>query len=151
MKGIDYLPDFSFLQQFNAMFVRGSAALRKAFPSGGSSYLPLVGPSTASRPYSGNAWWNAFLLYLEKNGGQSVQPDVWNWHVEEGNNNDPIPPAQYLPGYVKSYGLTTGIGLQNNEFGIRSQQVPSYGVWFKARYERLKFNGCVANFFFTLK
>ncbi|KAL9048426.1 MAG: hypothetical protein Q9162_007730 [Coniocarpon cinnabarinum] len=144
-------PDINFgnrpQSQFNAMFVRGTRALRAAFPSGGSSFLPIVGPSTAGRPQQGNGWWNSFLSYLQGNGGQSVQPDVWNWHLEAAapDNNDPIPPAQYLPGLVRGYGLTTGIGLQNNEYGARPQQVPSYSNWFKARYERLKFNGLRGN------
>lgn len=141
-------PDINFggrpQSQYNEMWRRGTTAIRAAFPMGGT-FLPIVGPSTAGRPESGNTWWDTFLAYLEANGGQKIQPDVWNWHLEvSGNNNDPIPPAQYLPGYVQGYGLTTGIGLQNNEFGTREQQVPSYGVWFKARYERLKFNGLVS-------
>lgn len=122
------------------MFVRGTTALRAAFPSSGT-YLPLVGPSTANNPGTTNDWWNSFLSYLQSNGGAGVQPDVWNWHMEGNSNNDPIPPAQALPGYVQRYGLNTGIGLQNNEYGIRSQQVPSYSAWFIGRYERLKFNG----------
>ena len=129
------------LQQFNAMFVRGVKALREEFASGSAGFLPLVGPSTASQSGNGNSWWTPFLQYLQQNGGTSVQPDVWNWHMEGGGNNDPIPPAQYLPGYVQTYGLTTGIGVQNNEYGTRPQQVPSYSAWFMARYERLKLNG----------
>jgi hypothetical protein len=39
------------------MYVRGTKALRQAFPSGSSAYLPLVGPSTSSRPYNGNGAW----------------------------------------------------------------------------------------------
>lgn len=121
------------------MFIRGVKALRAAFPSKGT-FLPLVGPSTANNPGTKNDWWNSFLAALKAGGGTSVQPDVWNWHMEGGGNNDPIPPAQALPGYVQGYGLTTGIGLQNNEFGVLNQQKPSYSAWFMSRYERLKFN-----------
>lgn len=136
-------PDINFggrpQSQFNEMWVRTVKAMRAEYGSNSGTFLPIVGPSTAGRPLS-NSWWDDFLSYLQQNGGTSVQPDVWNWHLEEGNNNDPIPPAQNLPGYVQGYGLTTGLGLQNNEFGTRPQQVPSYNAWFKARYERLKFN-----------
>lgn len=128
--------------QYNDMWVRTVNALRSEFGKDSEAFLPIVGPSTGGQPINNNGWWNDFLSYLQQNGGQSVQPDVWNWHLENGSgyNNDPIPSAENLPGYVQSYGLTTGLGLQNNEFGTREQQVPSYSAWFKARYERLKFN-----------
>ncbi len=138
-------PDVNFggrpQSQFNEMFVRGVKAFRAAFPRSSGPFLPLVGPSSAGLPYSNNGWWTNFMTYLQNNGGTSVQPDVWNWHMEGGGNNDPIPPAQNFPGFASSYGLNTGIGLQNNEYGLRSQQVPSWSNWFRARYERLKFAG----------
>lgn len=128
--------------QFNEMWIRTVKALKAEFGKDSQAFLPIIGPSTGGQPINNNGWWNNFLSYLQQNGAQSVQPDVWNWHLENGsgNNNDPIPSAQNLPGYVKSYGLRTGLGLQNNEFGTREQQVPGYSAWFKARYERLKFN-----------
>ncbi|PWN28694.1 hypothetical protein BDZ90DRAFT_226084 [Jaminaea rosea] len=142
-------PDINFggrpQEQFNEMYVRGTKALHAAFPQGGGSFLPLVGPSTSSNPAAKNAWWQSFLAYLQANGGTASQPDVWNWHMEEGGNNDPIPPAEALPGFVQQYGLTTGLGLQNNEFGVRDQQKPAYSAWFYARYERLRFNGLRGN------
>ncbi|CAO1633471.1 unnamed protein product [Parajaminaea phylloscopi] len=142
-------PDINFggrpQAQFNEMWVRGVNTLRKAFPQGGT-FLPLVGPSTANNPGSRNGWWDSFLGYVQGHGGTSAQPDVWNWHLEEnGVSNDPIPPAQALPGYVQSYGLNTGLGLQNNEYGVRDQQKPSYSAWFFARYERLRINGLRGN------
>lgn len=137
-------PDINFggrpQSQCNAMFVRGTKAIRAAFPQSGSTFLPIVGPSTAGRPATNNSWWTTFLSYLKANGGTAVQPDVWNWHMEGSDSNDPIPPAQALPGLVQGYGLTSGIGLQNNEYGAKAQQVPGYSNWFRARYERLKFN-----------
>lgn len=46
---------------------------------------------------------------------------------------------------MQQYGLTTGIGVQNNEFGLLEQQVPGWAAWFHARYERLKFNALRGN------
>lgn len=80
-------PDINFggrpQSQFNAMFVRGTKALRAAFPKGGA-FLPLVGPSSATPPANGQGFWQSFLGYLQSNGGQAYQPDVWNWHMEGG-------------------------------------------------------------------
>lgn len=39
----------------------------------------------------------------------------------------------------------TFVCLQNNEYSTRPQQVPSWQAWFKARYERLRFNGLRGN------
>ncbi len=142
-------PDINFggrpQSQFNELWRRTTVALRSAFGPNTSSYLPIVGPSTAGNPGYNNDWWNSWLSSIQSNGGTSVQPDVYNWHMEGSLPNDPIPPAQALPAYVKNYGLTTGIGIQNNEFGVREQQVPGWAAWFHARYERLKFNALRGN------
>lgn len=137
-------PDINFggraQSQFNEAYVRASKIFRSAFPGGSNNFLPIVGPSSAGAPANYD-WWNSFLSYIQTNGGTSVQPDVWNWHMEGGGNNDPIPPTQYLRANLGNYGLNGGIGFQNNEYSVRSQQVPSWQAWFKARYERLRFNG----------
>ncbi|SPO29092.1 uncharacterized protein UTRI_06041 [Ustilago trichophora] len=142
-------PDINFggrpQSQFNELWRRTTVALRNAFGPNSGNYLPIVGPSTAGNPGYNNDWWNSWLSSIQSNGGIAVQPDVYNWHMEGGLPNDPIPPAQALPAYVQNYGLTTGIGVQNNEFGIREQQVPGWAAWFHARYERLKFNALRGN------
>lgn len=142
-------PDVNFggrdQSQFNELWRRTTVALRDAFGPSTSNYLPIVGPSTAGNPGYNNGWWNSWLQSIQDNGGTAVQPDVYNWHMEGGLPNDPIPPAQALPGYVQAYGLTTGIGVQNNEFGVPAQQNPGWGAWFHARYERLRFNALRGN------
>ena len=138
-------PDINFggrpQAQFNEAFVRCTKALRAAFPKSGPSFLPVNGPATASRPDPSNGWWQSFATYIKNNGGTAVQPDVWTWHLEENNNNDPIYSSQYLNSWLPGYGLNNGIGYQVSEYSIRSQQVPSWQAWFKARFERVKFNG----------
>ncbi|GAC96570.1 glycoside hydrolase [Pseudozyma hubeiensis SY62] len=142
-------PDINFggrdQSQFNELWRRTTVALRNAFGPNSGNYLPIVGPSTAGNPGYNNGWWNSWLSSIQSNGGTAIQPDVYNWHMEGGLPNDPIPPAQALPAYVKNYGLTTGIGVQNNEFGVPAQQNPGWGAWFHARYERLKFNALRGN------
>lgn len=142
-------PDINFggrpQSQFNELWERTVIALRQAFGPNTNAYLPITGPSTAGNPGYNNGWWNDWLSYIQSNGGQSIQPDVYNWHMEGGLPNDPIPPANALAGYVQPYGLTTGIGTQNNEYGVPAQQNPGWAAWFHARYERLHFNGLRGN------
>jgi hypothetical protein len=137
-------PDINFggrpQAQFNEAFVRCAKALRAAFPQGGT-FLPVNGPATATRPDPSNTWWQSFASYLQNNGGTAVQPDVWTWHLEENNNNDPVYSSQYLKSWLP--GLNNGIGYQISEYSIRSQQVPSWQAWFKARFQRVGFNGWV--------
>lgn len=129
--------------QYLQMYVRGTRAFRAAFGSGSGQYLPLVGPSTSSRPNPSNTWIQNWLSYLQNN--KDAQPDVYNWHLEENNTNDPVYSTQYLRSQLPNYGLSAGIGFQNNEYGTRDQQRPGYSAWHHARYEKVKYNGLRGN------
>lgn len=142
-------PDINFggrpQSQFNELWRRTVVALRDVYGPNSGQYLPIVGPSTAGNPGYNNGWWNSWLSSIQSEGGTAIQPDVYNWHMEGNLPNDPIPPAQALPAYVQQYGLTTGIGVQNNEYGVPAQQNPGWAAWFHSRYERLKFNALRGN------
>lgn len=129
--------------QYLQMYVRGTRAFRAAFPSGSNQYLPLVGPSTSTRPDPTNTWMQNYLSYLQNN--KDAQPDVYNWHMEENNSNDPVYSSGYLRSILPNYGLGAGIGFQNNEYGTRPQQRPGWSAWHHARYEKVKFNGLRGN------
>ncbi|KAJ1025106.1 hypothetical protein NDA16_002613 [Ustilago loliicola] len=129
--------------QFLQTYLRGTRALRAAFPQGSGTFLPLVGPSTAGRPDPNNSWFNTFLSTISKN--KDATPDIWNWHLEGGGNNDPVPSTNTLKSQLPQYGLSVGLGFQNNEYGTRDQQRPGFGAWHAARYEKVKFNGLRGN------
>lgn len=129
--------------QYLAMYARGTRAFRKAFPQGSGTFLPIVGPSTSSRPDPSNTWIKNYLSFLQNN--KDAAPDVYNWHLEENNNNDPVYSTNYLRSILPNYGLSAGIGFQNNEYGTRVQQRPGFSAWHHARYEKVKYNGVRGN------
>ncbi|EPQ26399.1 uncharacterized protein PFL1_06047 [Pseudozyma flocculosa PF-1] len=129
--------------QYLEMYLRGVRAFRAAFGKGSAAYLPIVGPSTAGRPESTNAWIAKWLSTLQSN--KDATPDIYNWHLEGNDRNDPVVSTGYLRGRLSELGLSAGIGFQNNEYGVRSQQKPGYGAWFAARFEKVKHNGMRGN------
>lgn len=131
------------VDQYTQMYLRGTRALRAAFGQGSGAFMPLVGPSTSTRPDPSNDWFKNFLSTLQNN--KDAQPDVWNWHMEEGNTNDPVYATSVLKEWLPQYGLTGGIGFQNNEFGTREQQRPGYAAWHAARYEKVQFHALRGN------
>lgn len=130
-------------EQYLQMWLRGTRALRAAFPKGSRTFLPIVGPSAAMLPGSSNMWWKNFLSTLRDN--RDTEPDIWNFHLEGGDSNDPVPATKLFKQAFAEYGLTGGIGFTNNEYGSREQQRPGFGAWHAARYEKVKYHGLRGN------
>ncbi|GHH71644.1 hypothetical protein GCM10018793_07260 [Streptomyces sulfonofaciens] len=120
--------------QYLQMWSRFYGAVRSAFPD-----QLIVGPSTASQPSSGNAWWKTFLDRAKADG---TVPDIYSWHDEPG---DPVADVGRADALLAAGGLTRTRPYQINEYATSSMQTPGGGGWFISRLERAGADGLRGN------
>lgn len=116
------------------MWRRAFQRIRAAFPT----HL-IVGPSCACVPSTTQAFWNAYLDYVQAN---NVVPDIVSWHSLPG---DPVANVAAAGTTLNSRGVPHPRPHQINEYGASNEQNPADGSWYIARLERASADGLRAN------
>ena len=100
--------------------------------------MQITGPSAATPPGTGNAWWVSFVKNMVAN---KTVPDWYSWHEEPGDLDVDLPNLDTLLADQNAPRRPINI----NEYGAFSQQVPAGTAWYISRLERWNANGLRGN------